>query len=30
MLGSTATFWEVGWGGVEVEVDPETGRVEAC
>ena len=28
VLGSTTTFWEVGWGGVEVEVDPETGRVE--
>ena len=28
VLGSTTTFWEVGWGGVEVEVDPETGSVE--
>ena len=28
VLGSTTTFWEVGWGGVEVEVDPDTGRVE--
>ena len=27
VLGSTATFWEVGWGGVEVEVDRETGVV---
>lgn len=27
VLGSTTTFWEVGWGGVEVEVDPETGAV---
>ena len=27
VLGSTATFWEVGWGGVEVEVDPDTGVV---
>ena len=27
VLGSTTTFWEVGWGGVEVEVDPETGMV---
>lgn len=27
VLGSTTTFWEVGWGGVEVEVDPETGKV---
>ena len=27
MLGSTTTFWEVGWGGVEVEVDPETGII---
>ena len=27
VLGSTTTFWEVGWGGVEVEVDPETGVV---
>ncbi|MGH7870884.1 MAG: xanthine dehydrogenase family protein molybdopterin-binding subunit, partial [Candidatus Binatia bacterium] len=27
VLGSTATFWEVGWGAVEVEVDPDTGVV---
>ena len=27
VLGSTTTFWEVGWGAVEVEVDPETGVV---
>ncbi len=27
ILGSTTTFWEVGWGGVEVEVDPETGAI---
>jgi len=27
VLGSTTTFWEVGWGGVEVEVDPETGAI---
>jgi CO/xanthine dehydrogenase Mo-binding subunit len=27
VLGSTTTFWEVGWGGVEVEVDPDTGSV---
>ncbi len=27
VLGSTATFWEVGWGGVDLEVDPETGVV---
>jgi len=27
ILGSTTTFWEVGWGAVEVEVDPETGVV---
>jgi CO/xanthine dehydrogenase Mo-binding subunit len=27
VLGSPTTFWEVGWGGVEVEVDPETGVV---
>jgi len=27
VLGSTTTFWEVGWGGVEVEVDPETGDI---
>jgi CO/xanthine dehydrogenase Mo-binding subunit len=27
VLGSTTTFWEVGWGAVEVEVDPETGIV---
>ncbi|MGH7844891.1 MAG: molybdopterin cofactor-binding domain-containing protein, partial [Candidatus Binatia bacterium] len=28
VLGSPTTFWEVGWGGAEVEVDPETGVVE--
>jgi CO/xanthine dehydrogenase Mo-binding subunit len=28
VLGSTTTFWEVGWGAVEVEVDPETGVVQ--
>jgi len=27
VLGSTTTFWEVGWGGVEIEVDPDTGNV---
>jgi len=27
VLGSTTTFWEVGWGGVELEVDPETGVI---
>ena len=27
VLGSPTTFWEVGWGGVELEVDPETGVV---
>ena len=27
VLGSPTTFWEVGWGGVEVEVDPETGII---
>ncbi|HEX2226136.1 MAG TPA: molybdopterin cofactor-binding domain-containing protein, partial [Candidatus Binatia bacterium] len=27
VLGSTTTFWEVGWGGVEVEVDRETGII---
>src|SRR6266403_350827 len=27
VLGSTTTFWEVGWGGVEVEVDPDTGVI---
>src|SRR5688572_5198102 len=27
VLGSTTTFWEVGWGGVEIEVDPETGMI---
>ncbi|TMA08831.1 MAG: xanthine dehydrogenase family protein [Deltaproteobacteria bacterium] len=26
-LGSTTTFWEVGWGGAEVEVDRETGAI---
>jgi CO/xanthine dehydrogenase Mo-binding subunit len=27
VLGSTTTFWEVGWGAVEVEVDPDTGVI---
>lgn len=27
VLGSSTTFWEVGWGGVEVEVDPDTGVI---
>jgi CO/xanthine dehydrogenase Mo-binding subunit len=27
ILGSTTTFWEVGWGAVEVEVDLETGVI---
>ncbi len=26
-LGSPTTFWEIRWGGAEVEVDPETGQV---
>ncbi len=26
-LGSTTTFWEVGWGGAEVEVDRDTGEI---
>ena len=28
ILGSTTTFWEVGWGAVELEVDPETGVIQ--
>jgi CO/xanthine dehydrogenase Mo-binding subunit len=27
VLGAPTTFWEVGWGGVEIEVDPETGVI---
>jgi CO/xanthine dehydrogenase Mo-binding subunit len=27
VLGSPTTFWEVGWGGVELEVDPDTGVI---
>jgi len=27
-LGSPTTFWEVAWGGVELEVDPETGKID--
>ena len=27
VLGSTTTFWEVGWGGVEVAVDTDTGVI---
>lgn len=27
VLGSPTTFWEVGWGGAEVEVDPDTGEI---
>jgi CO/xanthine dehydrogenase Mo-binding subunit len=26
-LGSPTTFWEVSWGGVELQVDPETGEI---
>jgi CO/xanthine dehydrogenase Mo-binding subunit len=26
-LGSPTTFWEISWGGAEVEVDPETGDI---
>ncbi|MFQ5540590.1 MAG: xanthine dehydrogenase family protein molybdopterin-binding subunit, partial [Candidatus Binatia bacterium] len=26
-LGSPTTFWEVSWGGVEVEVDPDAGEI---
>ncbi len=26
-LESPCVFWEIGWGGAEVEVDPETGKV---
>ncbi|HEX9445705.1 MAG TPA: molybdopterin cofactor-binding domain-containing protein, partial [Candidatus Binatia bacterium] len=26
-LGSPTTFWEIGWGGAEVEVDRDTGRI---
>jgi CO/xanthine dehydrogenase Mo-binding subunit len=26
-LGSPTTFWEIGWGGVEVELDRETGQI---
>ncbi len=26
-LGATTTFWEVGWGGAEVEVDRDTGAI---
>jgi CO/xanthine dehydrogenase Mo-binding subunit len=28
VLGSPTTFWEVGWGGAEVHVDPETGAIQ--
>ncbi|MFQ5902418.1 MAG: xanthine dehydrogenase family protein molybdopterin-binding subunit [Candidatus Binatia bacterium] len=28
VLGSPTTFWEVGWGGAEVEVDPDTGAIQ--
>lgn len=28
VLGSPTTFWEVGWGGAEVQVDPETGAIQ--
>ena len=27
VLGSPTTFWEVSWGGTEVEVEPDTGEV---
>ncbi|MGH7926375.1 MAG: xanthine dehydrogenase family protein molybdopterin-binding subunit, partial [Candidatus Binatia bacterium] len=26
-LGSPTTFWEIGWGAVEVEVDPDSGQI---
>jgi CO/xanthine dehydrogenase Mo-binding subunit len=26
-LGSPTTFWEISWGGAEVEVDPDTGEI---
>jgi CO/xanthine dehydrogenase Mo-binding subunit len=26
-LGSPTTFWEISWGGVEIEVDPDTGEI---
>jgi CO/xanthine dehydrogenase Mo-binding subunit len=26
-LGSPTTFWEIGWGGAEVEVDPNSGEI---
>jgi CO/xanthine dehydrogenase Mo-binding subunit len=26
-LGSPTTFWEIGWGGAEVEVDPDSGEI---
>lgn len=28
VLGSPTTFWEVGWGGAEVQVDPDTGTIQ--
>jgi CO/xanthine dehydrogenase Mo-binding subunit len=28
ILGSTTTFWEVGWGAVELAVDPDTGVIQ--
>ncbi|MFQ5684570.1 MAG: xanthine dehydrogenase family protein molybdopterin-binding subunit [Candidatus Binatia bacterium] len=28
VLGSSTTFWEIGWGGAEVELDPETGVIQ--
>lgn len=27
VLGSATTFWEISWGGAEVDVDPETGEI---
>ena len=27
VLGSPTTFWEISWGGAEVEVDPDTGEI---
>jgi CO/xanthine dehydrogenase Mo-binding subunit len=26
-LGSPTTFWEIGWGAAEVEIDPDTGQI---
>jgi len=29
-LESQCVFWEIGWGAVDIEIDPETGQIKIC